>query len=348
VVLHLPSFFKELKKLEEQGIDYNDRLKISDRAHLLFDYHQIVDGLQEEELAGEKIGTTKKGVGPCYSSKATRIGLRVGDLRFFKHFKENLAHNVSNLQKSFNFDYDLDNEIKIYEEYAARLEPMICDTVEYINEAYAEGKKILIEGANATMLDIDFGTYPFVTSSNASIGGACTGLGISPSKIDCSIGIVKAYTTRVGSGPFPTELQDTLGERIREKGAEYGTTTGRPRRCGWFDAVVLKYTRMINDFNFLNITKLDVLSDLPELKIATAYSYKGKPLKSFPSNLEVLSNVAVEYETMPGWKKDISQCRSFEELPQAAQAYVNRIEELLGASVKWIGVGPGREEMIER
>lgn len=348
VVLHLPTFFKELESLDEKGVNYNGRLKISDRAHLLFDYHQTVDGLREEELAGEMIGTTKKGIGPCYSAKMTRIGLRVGDLRFFKHFEENLARNLENLQKRFKFEYDLDAEIEKYKEYAEKLEPMIVDSVYYLNQAYEEGKKILIEGANATLLDIDFGTYPFVTSSNASIGGACTGLGIAPSKIDCSVGIVKAYTTRVGAGPFPSELHDTLGEQIREKGHEYGTTTGRPRRCGWLDTVVLRYSHMINNFTALNITKLDVLDGLPELKIATAYSYQDKKLASFPSNLEVLANVSVEYETMPGWKDDITKARTFADLPQEAQNYVKRVEELVDCPVKWIGVGPGREEMIER
>lgn len=348
VVLHLPTFFKELEALDEKGVDYAGRLKISDRAHLLFDFHQTVDGLREEELAGEKIGTTKKGIGPCYSTKMTRIGLRVGDLRFFKHFEENLAHMLENMQKRFEFEYDLEAELTKYREYAEKLEPMIVDSVHYLNHAYDEGKKILIEGANATLLDIDFGTYPFVTSSNASIGGACTGLGIAPSKIDCAVGIVKAYTTRVGAGPFPTELHDALGEQIREKGHEYGTTTGRPRRCGWMDTVVLKYAHMINNFTSLNITKLDVLDGLPELKIGVAYSYQGKKLASFPANLEVLSNVSVEYETMPGWKEDTTKATSFADLPQAAQDYVTRVEELVACPVQWIGVGPGRNEMIEK
>ncbi|MDP2690863.1 MAG: adenylosuccinate synthase [bacterium] len=348
VVLHLPTLFKELKTLEAKGIDFTGRLLISDRAHLLFDFHQIVDGLREEQLAGEKIGTTKKGIGPCYSTKALRINLRVGDLRFQKHFRENLKNNVEYMQKRYTFDYDLEAEMKRYEEYAGLLEPMITDTVDYLNQAYASGKNILIEGANATMLDLDFGTYPFVTSSSATIGGACTGLGLSPNKIDCSIGIVKAYTTRVGSGPFPTELTDELGNQIREKGHEYGTTTGRPRRCGWLDTVVLKYSHMINDFTSLNVTKLDVLDELEELKIAVSYSFQGKKLTAFPSNLEVLANVEVEYETMPGWKMDISKVKTFDELPEAARNYIKRIEELVGCPVKWIGVGPGREEMIER
>jgi len=348
VVLHLPTLFKELASLDEKGIEYKGRLFISDRAHLLFDYHQIVDGMQEDELAGEKIGTTKRGIGPCYSMKAQRTNLRVGDLRYMKHFSENLAKNVESIQKRYKFEYDVPAEVERYKKYAEMLEPMIVDSVAYVNDAYDAGKKILIEGANATMLDLDFGTYPFVTSSSASIGGACTGLGIAPSLIDCSVGIVKAYTTRVGSGPFPTELLDELGNQIREKGHEYGTTTGRPRRCGWLDTFVLKYTHQINRFTHLNITKLDVLSDLAEIKIGVGYSYKGQKLTHFPSNLEVLANVEVEYETMPGWQSDITKVRSFDELPEAAKKYIKRIEELVGCPIKWVGVGPGRDEMIEK
>ncbi len=348
VVIHLPTFFKELDTLDEKGVEYAGRMLVSDRAHLLFDFHQTVDGMREEELAGEKIGTTKKGIGPCYSSKATRIGLRVGDLRFMKHFEENLTLLLENMQKRFDFEYDIPAEIERYREYAKRLEPMIVDSVAYINQAHSDGKKILVEGANATMLDLDFGTYPFVTSSSPSIGGACTGLGLSPDKLECSVGIVKAYTTRVGAGPFATELHDELGENIREKGHEYGTTTGRPRRCGWLDTFVLNYSHMLNNFTYLNVTKLDVLDELDELKIGVGYSYEGKKLDSFPANLEVLANVEVEYETMPGWKTDITKCRAFDELPEAAKNYILRIEELVGCPVRWIGVGPGRDEMIER
>lgn len=347
VVLHIPTLLKELATLKERGISYEGRLKISNRAHLLFDFHQIVDALSEEELAGEKIGTTKKGIGPCYSAKALRSNLRVGDLRFFKHFQENLEQQVRNLQKRFQFDYDIAAECKKYKEYAEILEPMIVDSVMLLNQALDQGKKILIEGANATLLDLDFGTYPFVTSSNASIGGACTGLGIAPSRIDYAIGIVKAYTTRVGSGPFPTELLNSVGDGIRERGKEYGTTTGRPRRCGWMDTVVLQYSQMINRFGALNLTKLDVLSGCEELQIGTAYSYQGQQLDSFPANLEVLANVEVQYETWPGWKEDISAVSSFADLPEAAKNYVKRIEELVGCPIRYIGVGPGREHMLK-
>lgn len=348
VVVHVPTLFQELEKLSQKGISWENRLKVSDRAHLLFNYHQVVDGLSEEELAGEKIGTTKKGIGPCYSNKALRTNLRVGDLRYFHHFEENLAKNVESLQKRFPFTYDVAAEVKRYQEYAKRLEPLIIDSVKYLNDAYDQGKRILIEGANATLLDLDFGTYPFVTSSNASIGGACTGLGIAPHLIEQCIGIVKAYTTRVGSGPFPTELTNDLGNTIREKGHEYGTTTGRPRRCGWLDTVVLQYSQAINRFESLNLTKLDVLSGFPELKIGVEYRYQGKTVPSFPSHLEVLANVEVVYETLPGWSEDISAARTFEDLPQEAKNYITRIEEIVKVPIRWIGVGAGRDEMIQR
>lgn len=348
VVLHIPTLLQELSFLEQNGISYQDRLKISDRTHLLFDAHQIVDAMSEEELAGEKIGTTKKGIGPCYSGKALRTNLRFGDLKFFSHFEENLKKLIVQLQKRHAFEYDIKKEVARYQQYANVLSPMMIDSVAFLNIAIDQDKKVLIEGANATLLDIDFGTYPFVTSSNASIGGACTGLGIAPNKIDYAIGIAKAYTTRVGSGPFPTELTNELGHAIREKGHEYGTTTGRPRRCGWLDTVVLRYSQMINRFNALNLTKLDVLSDLLEIKIAVSYSYQGKKLDSFPSHLEMLSHVEVEYETLPGWKCDISSITSFSDLPTNAIAYITRIEQLVGCPIQWIGVGPGRENMITR
>lgn len=348
VVLHIPTLLEEMRVLQEAGINLQNRLKISDRAHLVFDYHMIVDGDRERKLGDEKIGTTKKGIGPCYSQKALRTSLRVGDLRFFKHFEENLKRNVSELQKQFAFELDLEAELKRYREYAERLSPMITDTVYFLNQSMDRGKSILIEGANGTLLDLDFGTYPFVTSSNASLGGACTGLGIPPMKIQECIGIVKAYTTRVGSGPFPTELTDTLGNLIRERGNEYGTTTGRPRRCGWLDTMVLQYSHRINHYTALNLTKFDILSGLSELKIGLAYRYQGKILDSFPAQLEVLSHVDVEYETLPGWEQDISKIRNFSDLPPAAQRYVQRVEELVGCPIRWIGVGSDREAMIDR
>jgi len=244
---------------------------------------------------------------------------------------------------------DVKDEVKKYIDMYQKVQSFVVDGVDYINTAYDNGKRIMIEGANATMLDIDFGTYPFVTSSNASIGGAMTGLGIAPTKINTIIGISKAYVTRVGAGPFPTELKNEIGDKIREIGKEYGTTTGRPRRCGWIDIVALKYVSRINNFNFINLTKLDVLSTLSEIKIATAYKGKSKTYtNTYPSNLETLDECQVIYETFPGWKSDISKARKMEDLPANAVKLVKRIEELVGVPIKWVGVGPGREDMVTR
>jgi len=353
MVIHLPTFFKELENLEQHGISYKNRLFVSDRAHLVFDLHQIIDGLKEQELSSSKatggaIGTTRKGIGPTYSSKASRSGLRVCDLEFFDSFKESFLRLVNNKHKRFgDFEYDVEAELQRYEKYRDVLRPFIVDSVFIINKAFNEGNKILIEGAQSTMLDLDFGTYPYVTSSSSSSGGASTGLGLAPNKIKSVIGVVKAYTTRVGAGPFPTELLGEKAEEIRKEGGEYGTTTGRPRRIGWLDVVVLRYTHMINNFTWLNLTKLDVLSKQQELKIGVSYIYKGKPLLSFPSNLLVLQDCEVEYESFPGWNSDISHCHTFEELPKQAKDYIQRIEELVGAKIRWIGVGADRKAMIE-
>jgi adenylosuccinate synthase len=242
----------------------------------------------------------------------------------------------------------IQGELEKYFSYSKlfREQNLVIDSVDYIHQSLAQGKKILIEGANATMLDIDFGTYPYVTSSNPSTGGACTGLGVPPNLIGESHGVMKAYTTRVGAGPFPTELLDSIGENLRKIGHEFGTTTGRPRRCGWLDTFVMRYTILINGFTYINLTKLDVLDTLDEIKIATGYKYKGKLLTSYPANLEVLKDIEVVYETMPGWKQDISKVRQFSDLPKACQNYVNRIEELAGAPIKYIGVGVSRDAMV--
>lgn len=349
-VVHIDSFFEEVDKAEAKGINTTGRIILSDRAHIVFDLHQAIDGLKEVELGKGKVGTTGKGIGPVYSSKASRGGIRVGDL-LFDTWKERFQLMVKNKGRRFegtDFNVNVASEIAKYEGYVERLKPYIGDTVWYINNAFNEGKKILIEGANAIMLDIDFGTYPFVTSSNTGCGGACTGLGLSPNKIQSRFGVVKAYTTRVGSGPFPTEQLNDIGETLQTVGHEYGTTTGRKRRCGWLDLVLLGYSHLINDYSALCVTKLDVLSGFKELKVAVQYILDGKPLPSFPANLENLAKVEVVYETLPGWEEDITGARKFEDLPANAQAYVNKIEEVIGSPVAWIGVGPGREEMIAR
>lgn len=351
VVLHVPTLLKELESLHKAGISTNGRLKISNRAHLLFDFHQVIDGLQEkklEETTKSNIGTTKRGIGPCYSSKATRIGVRVGELTDFKNFTDKYQHLASELQKQYGFKYDVQEELERYRKYADVINPMIVDSVTYMNQCLREGRSILAEGANAALLDLDFGTYPYVTSSSTAAGGICTGLGIPPSYIDTTIGIVKAYTTRVGGGPFPTELLDDIGQKLRNTGHEYGTTTGRPRRCGWLDIPVLQYSHALNNYRSINITKLDVLSDLDTIKIGVAYELDGKRLEAaaMPSLLHQLSRVQVVYEELPGWKSDISKCTSYNQLPVNAQRYLERISQLLNVPISWVGVGAGRDDMI--
>ncbi|CAL5193485.1 unnamed protein product [Lathyrus oleraceus] len=351
VVVHLPGLFEEIDNLESNGVSCKGRILISDRAHLLFDFHQTVDGLREAELSKSFIGTTKRGIGPCYSSKANRNGIRVGDLRYMETLPQKLDLLLSDAALRFkDFKYGPDvlrEEVEKYKRYAERLEPYIADTVHVMNEAITQKKKILVEGGQATMLDIDFGTYPFVTSSSPSAGGICTGLGIAPRIIGDLVGVVKAYTTRVGSGPFPTEILGPGGDLLRFAGQEFGTTTGRPRRCGWLDIVALRYSCQINGFSSLNLTKLDVLSDLAEIQLGVSYKHAdGTQVKSFPSDLHLLEQLKVEYETLPGWKTDISSIRNYSDLPRAAQLYVERIEELVGVPIHYIGVGPGRDALI--
>ena len=273
VVLHIPSFFKELKNLENQGIDYQGRILISDRAHVLFDFHQAIDGAAEDAaaLTGQKIGTTRRGIGPAYASKVNRIGVRVGDLQFPKVFREKLERMSAYWKRSYPLEINVDKIAEEYLGYWNTIRPTVVDSVLFLNEALGKGRRVMVEGANATMLDLDFGTYPYVTSSSCSIGGACTGLGIPPSRIGAVVGVVKAYATRVGEGPFTTELLDATGETLRKVGGEFGVTTGRPRRCGWLDLVQLRYAHAINGFTCINITKLDVLTGLPEIKVLCCF-----------------------------------------------------------------------------
>jgi len=306
--------------------------------------------LNEEDKSQTSIGTTRRGIGPAYCEKMNRTGVRIGDLRNMHLFEEKLNRIVHVVKKRFaSVQVDVAAEVKRYTDYAKELDDMIVDGVAWLNQAHKDGRKILLEGANAAMLDIDFGTYPYVTSSNPTIGGCLTGLGISHKVLGDVVGIVKAYTTRVGEGPFPSELKDPdpIGVRIRTVGHEFGTTTGRPRRCGWLDAVILQYSNMLNGYTALNLTKLDILSGLSELKIAVAYKHNNKVLPTVPSSLDVLANVSVVYETLPGWSEDISHCTKFSDLPVNCQRYVKRIEELVGVRIKWIGVGPARSAMIE-
>lgn len=349
VVVHVPSFFAELDALTKKGLNCDGRLFVSDRAHLVFDFHQVVDGLKEVELGGSSIGTTKKGIGPAYSSKASRSGLRVHHLYDPETFATKFRKLVEGRFKRYgHFEYDTEGEIARYKAFAERLRPYVVDGVSFIHAALAANRRVLVEGANALMLDIDFGTYPFVTSSSTSIGGVCTGLGVPPTAIGDIYGVAKAYTTRVGAGPFPTEQLDEVGVHLQEVGAEWGVTTGRRRRCGWLDLVVLRYSTLINGYTSLNLTKLDVLDQLKEIKVATSYKVKGQELASFPADLDILASVEVVYKTFPGWEQDISGVQSYDELPQNCKNYVEFIEQFLSCPIEWIGVGPGRESMIHR
>ena len=349
VVVHIPTLLEELDVLEENGISTSGRLFISDRAHIVLDYHKEIDGIEEESRGDRKVGTTKRGIGPAYMDKMKRSGIRMHHLVDEEAFEKKVMENFNFYKTMYSsLKHDIKDELQKFKEYAKRIKPMLADTSHYLNEAIENGQTVLIEGANGMLLDIDHGTYPFVTSSNATIGGAIAGTGLPALKLKSLIGIIKAYTTRVGEGPFPSELNNELGVQIREQGGEYGSTTGRPRRCGWFDAVVAKYSCMINGYSHLNLTKLDVLTGLPSLQIATSYTYQGELLKSFPSSLNIAENVEVGYEEMPGWKEDISKVKNFEDLPENAKNYVRRIEELTGTEVAFIGVGPKREDMINK
>jgi len=352
VVVHLPSFLKELDGLKKEGVKHEGRVFISDRAHLVFDFHQTVDGSLEDRLGRNKIGTTKKGIGPAYASKISRNGVRVGDLRDWDYFEQRFRALAEYHMRSYQgLDIDIEGQLAYYKSIAPRVLEMTCDTIELTNQKYKAGKKILVEGANAAMLDIDFGTYPYVTSSNPSVGSVMTGLGVSPKKLGGIYGTVKAYCTRVGEGPFPTELNVLVGEgsHLASVGHEFGTTTGRPRRCGWLDLPQLKYSITINGYTSINLTKLDVLSGLKEIPLGVAYKSKdGKYLDTMPASLGQLKDVKVEYEVMPGWDEDITKCRKFEDLPLNCQRYVQRIEDICGVPIRWIGVGPNRLDVIDR
>ncbi|XP_015781848.1 adenylosuccinate synthetase [Tetranychus urticae] len=351
VVISLPQLFDEITRNEAKGLkDLKKQLIISDRAHMVFDFHQSVDGLQELEKGKKSLGTTRKGIGPTYSTKVSRTGIRMADLLGdFSNFEEKFKVLAVTYQKQFSdLNIDVDEELKRYRRYAEEIRGSVADTVTFLHQSIKTGKSILVEGANATMLDIDFGTYPYVTSSNCTVGGVCTGLGVSPKIINDIYGVVKAYCTRVGDGPFPTEQKNEIGTLLQERGKEIGVTTKRKRRCGWLDIVLLKYSNMINGYTHLAVTKLDILDDFDEIKIGVEYEIEGKTLTSPPANANDLERVTVKYKTLPGWKQNISSCRNFSDLPLEAQRYILVIEELCGVPVKWIGVGPDRSSIIER
>lgn len=360
VVIHVPSFFKELENLEAKGLkNARERLFVSSRAHLVFDFHQRTDKLRELELAGhskdgKNIGTTGKGIGPTYSTKASRSGLRVHHLvndnpGAWESFVSKYMRLLETRKQRYgNFEYDYEEELSRFKQYREQLKPFVVDSVVFMHNALRDNKKILVEGANALMLDIDFGTYPYVTSSSTGIGGVCTGLGIPPRTIDEIYGVVKAYTTRVGEGPFPTEQLNEFGDKLQTIGAEYGVTTGRKRRCGWLDLVVLKYSTWINGYTSLNVTKLDVLDTFKTIPVGVSYSINGKKLESFPEDLMTLGKVDVEYVNLPGWNQDITKITKYEDLPENAKNYLKFIEDFVGVPVEWVGTGPGRESMLHK
>lgn len=350
VVINVPQFFEEVKKNEDKGLaSCKGRVFISNRAHIVFDFHQAVDGLQEQEKGKKSIGTTKKGIGPTYSCKASRSGVRLADLLGdFGQFEEKFRLLCKTyMHQHADLNIDVDQEVNKYKEYATTLLPFVTDTVMYLHNALADGKSILVEGANAALLDIDFGTYPYVTSSNCTIGGACTGLGIPPTVISNIYGVVKAYSTRVGDGPFPTELLDGLGTILQTRGGEIGVTTKRKRRCGWLDAVLLRYSNMINGYTAVAVTKLDILDTFKEIRIGVAYRLNNNRCLIPPASAFELQKVEVEYITLAGWMSCTEKVRQFSELPPNARKYISTIEELTDVKVKWIGVGKDRSSMIE-
>ena len=351
VVVEPAALISEINGLKKRGITVGDNLLISRNAHLIMPYHIALDQASERAKGKKNIGTTGRGIGPTYVDKMGRSGIRVGDLltpeAFLEKLKVNLVHVnflLKNLYKAPTFKAE--NVFKEYMGYARILSRHIADTDITINNALAKKKNVLLEGAQGTLLDIDHGTYPFVTSSSAIAGGACTGLGIGPTKIDTVLGIVKAYTTRVGSGPFPTELHDKTGELIREKGGEFGATTGRARRCGWLDTVILKHSCRVNGLSGIVLTKLDILDGMDTLKICTAYSYRGKILQEMPKELSVIEKCVPVYEEVKGWKESTLGIKDFRKLPKKAQAYIRRIEALTGVKASIVSTGQKRDELI--
>jgi adenylosuccinate synthase len=343
---------EEMDRLEADGLPTH-RLRISCNAHLIMPYHRDLDGASEHRLGKNEIGTTRRGIGPAYMDKASRLGIRVQDLGDEKIFLEKLeaalAEKNDILSKVYGMPTYTVNEIaEEYLAYAERLNPLVAETSHLINAALRADQYVLFEGALGTLLDLDHGTYPFVTSSNPTSGGALTGTGVGPKQIDRVLGVAKAYITRVGSGPFPTELHDEIGELLTRVGGEYGTTTGRKRRCGWFDGVIMRYAAQVNGLTDLVITKLDVLSELDTIKVCTAYEHEGRIYKDLPCSQTAFHHAKPIYDELPGWREDISHCRTFEELPKNARDYITYLEDLAEVPVSIIAVGPDREQTIMR
>src|SRR5437667_7805203 len=347
VVVDPSALFAEVDELAKNGIDVGNRVLVSDKAHVILPYHRDLDLLSEARRGERKIGTTARGIGPAYEDKIARRGIRVGDLADAKGLEQNVRDNVTarnRLVQDNTMDWKpvLDQLLR----HAERMRPMVRDVSVMLSDAMRDGRPILLEGAQGTLLDIDHGTYPYVTSSNASIGGVCTGLGIGPRAIGGVLGVVKAYTTRVGEGPLPTELFGAMGARLRESGHEYGAVTGRPRRCGWYDAVAARYGVRINGFDALALTKLDVLDGLETIDICTAYTCGGRTVNDFPSDLAQLAACTPVYESMPGWKTPTKGCRRYEDLPEAARKYIARLEEISGVKAGIVSTGSERDDTI--
>ncbi|WP_284140641.1 adenylosuccinate synthase [Virgibacillus sp. LDC-1] len=348
MVIDPKAFLEEIAYLHDHQVS-TDNLRISNRAHVILPYHLKLDILQEEEKGTNKIGTTKKGIGPAYMDKAARVGIRMADLLDKDVFRAKLEQNLNEKNRQFTKLYNTDpiHVEDIFEEYYAygqQMKQYVCDTSVVLNDALDEGRRVLFEGAQGVMLDIDQGTYPFVTSSNPIAGGVTIGAGVGPTKINHVVGVSKAYTTRVGDGPFPTELHDEIGDQIREVGREYGTTTGRPRRVGWFDSVVVRHARRVSGITDLSLNSVDVLTGIETLKICVAYRYKGEIMKEFPASLAVLAECEPVYEEMPGWTEDITGIKNLHDLPDNARHYIERISQLTEIPLSIFSVGPDRTQ----
>ncbi|WP_409343653.1 adenylosuccinate synthase [Paenibacillus sp. MBLB4367] len=348
LVINPAALIEEINYIHENGFTTTN-LRISDRAHVIMPYHILLDGLEEDRKGDSKIGTTRKGIGPCYVDKAARNGIRIADLLDASEFESKLRRLVAEKNELIEKVYGaepLDEEaiLKEYLGYAEVIRPYVTDTSVVLNDLIDDNKRVLFEGAQGVMLDIDQGTYPFVTSSNPTAGGVCNGAGIGPTKIHQIIGVAKAYTTRVGDGPFPTELNNEVGDRIREVGNEYGTTTGRARRVGWFDSVVVRHARRVSGITGLSLNSLDVLTGLETVKICTGYKYRGDIIQHYPANLNMLAECEAIYEELPGWSEDISGVRKLEDLPATTRRYVERVSELTGIPIAIFSVGRNREQ----
>lgn len=346
MVIDPKALMEELKYLHGKGVS-TDNLRISNRAHVILPYHLKLDQVEEERKGANKIGTTKKGIGPAYMDKAARVGIRIADLLDREEFEIKLKRNLEEKNRLFEKVYEVEgfkveDILDEYYEYGQQFAELVTDTSVVLNDSLDEGRRVLFEGAQGVMLDIDQGTYPFVTSSNPIAGGVTIGSGVGPSKIKHVVGVSKAYTTRVGDGPFPTELHDEIGDKIREVGNEYGTTTGRPRRVGWFDSVVVRHARRVSGITDLSLNSIDVLTGIQKLKICVAYKYKGETMDVFPASLKVLAECEPVYEELPGWEEDITGVKSLDELPENARHYLERVSQLTGIPLSIFSVGPDR------